>query len=74
MLILKAERVSRLIEQFQKVRLKNGKVAVIIEILDPNKAFLADVQMGEGDYETDEIHAKDIQTIFEEVERAFVAA
>ena len=63
-----------MIRQFQKVRLISGKEAVIIEILEPNKAFLADVEVNEGEYETDEIHAKDIKSVFEEIEQPFVTA
>ncbi|MCL2224349.1 MAG: hypothetical protein FWB96_05220 [Defluviitaleaceae bacterium] len=63
-----------MIKQFQKVRLKSGKEAVIIEILEQGKAFLADVEISDGEYETDEIHSRDIQSVFEEVERVLVSA
>ena len=63
-----------LIKQFQKVRLKTDELAVIVEILEPNKAFLADVKKGEEDYETDEIHFEDIKSVFVETEQLLVTA
>ena len=63
-----------MIELFQKVKLKSGRLAVIVEILEPNEAFLADVEISEGEYETDEIRTSDIQSVFEEVERVLATA
>ena len=57
-----------LIKQFQKVRLKTGEEAIIVEILEQNKAFLADVEKGVGEYETDEIRYEDIKSVFVETE------
>lgn len=61
--------MNKLIKQFQKVRLKTGEEAVIVEILEENRVFLADVEKSEGDYETDEIHYDDIKSVFIETEQ-----
>ncbi|MDR2168395.1 MAG: hypothetical protein LBE35_11195 [Clostridiales bacterium] len=57
-----------MIKEFQKVRLKTGEEAVIIEILQKGRAFLADVKKAELDYETDEITMDDIAGVFVETE------
>jgi predicted DNA-binding antitoxin AbrB/MazE fold protein len=57
-----------MIKEFQKVRLKTGEEAVIVEILQKGRAFLADVKKADLEYETDEITADDIASVFVEVE------
>ena len=57
-----------IIKEFQKVRLKTGEKAVIVEVLQENKVFLADVEKGEDDFENDEINFNDIASIFIETE------
>jgi hypothetical protein len=63
----------RLIKQFQKVRLKTGEEAVIVEVFECGRAFLADVEKGEGVYETDEIRYDDIHSVFVETEHLLSA-
>ena len=61
-----------MIKQYQKVRLKDGKDAIIVEILGSGEAYIADIEISEGDYETDTIYPKDIKSVFVEVEQPFI--
>ena len=63
-----------LIKQFQKVRLKTGEIAVIIEVLEPGKAFLADIEKDDGNYETDEMLFDGIASVFIETEQPLKTA
>jgi len=63
-----------MIKLYQKVRLNNDKDAVIVEILGDGEAYIADIELSEGDYETETIYPKDIKSIFIEVEQPFVSA
>ena len=63
-----------MIKQYQKVRLKTGEEAVIVEILEQDKAFIADVEKGDGEYKTDEIRSEDIKSVFVEVETPLAEA
>ncbi|MCL2169333.1 MAG: hypothetical protein FWB74_04830 [Defluviitaleaceae bacterium] len=56
------------IQQYQSIKLKTGKKAVIVEILGEGEAFLVDIEMGELDWETEEIRLHDIESVFVEVE------
>jgi hypothetical protein len=56
------------IKQYDKVKLKSGKYAIIVEVLSPQKAYIADVEIDEGEYETDTIFYGDIASVFEEIE------
>jgi hypothetical protein len=59
---------------YQNVRLKNGKRATIVEILEQGKAYIADVEIDEGDYETQQVFHKDIASVFVEIEQALEQA
>ena len=50
------------IKQYDRVLLKDGHEAYIVEIFDNGKAFLADVDK-DGDTFTEEIQADDIEKI-----------
>jgi len=54
---------------YQRVRLKSGKRAIIVEILEQGKAYIADIEIDEGDYETAQITHADIASVFIEVEQ-----
>ena len=54
---------------YQNVRLTSGKRATIVEVLEPGKAYIADIEIAEGDYETEQIAQEDIVTVFVEVEQ-----
>ena len=63
-----------MVKLYQKVRLHNGKDAVIVEILGGGAAYIADIEVSEGDYETETICPRDIKSVFVEVERPFAIA
>ena len=57
-----------MIKQYDKVKLKNGKYAVIVEVLDIQKAYIADIEIEDGDYTTETIFHSDISALIVEVE------
>jgi hypothetical protein len=63
-----------MIKLYDKVRLKNGKLAVIVEILEPQKAYIADIEEGDNDYDTDTIFHNDIAALIIEVEQPLATA
>ncbi|MCL2058242.1 MAG: hypothetical protein FWH01_04170 [Oscillospiraceae bacterium] len=58
-----------MIKQYDKVKLKDGKYAIIVEVLESEKAYIADIQLSEGDYTTETIMHSDIVALIVEVER-----
>ena len=48
------------IEMFDKVQLKCGKVAHIVEIYEQGVSYEADISEGDGEYTTDTIRQSDI--------------
>jgi hypothetical protein len=62
-----------MIRQYDKVKLRNGKYAIIVEVLEPQKAYIADVELSEGDYETETIFLKDIAARMVEIEEPITA-
>ena len=63
-----------MIKQYQKIRLNNGRDAIVVEILGNGEAYIVDIEISESDYETETISPKDIKSVFVEVEQPFVAA
>ena len=61
-----------MIKEYDKVRLKTGQLARIVEIFN-DKIFLAEVVAKSGDIDTREVKAEEIVTVFEEIERPFTA-
>ena len=53
------------VRMFSKVLLISGRTAYIVEIFDNGKAFLADIDLEDGEVDTDWIYPKDIQTVLE---------
>nr|WP_325302753.1 hypothetical protein [uncultured Dysosmobacter sp.] len=49
-----------MIKPYDKVRLKDGRTATIVEILEPGIAYLADIDLPGPDWETEEIRQDDI--------------
>lgn len=58
-----------MIKQYDKVKLKSGKFAVIVEILEPQKMFIADIEIDEGDFTTETIAYSEIAALIIEVEK-----
>ena len=57
-----------MINQYDHIRLKSGKHAVIVEIWEQGVSYEADIEVEPGDYETDTIKHTDIESVFVEVE------
>ena len=72
--MLRLERADNMIKEFQKIRLTTGEEAIVVEILEKDKAFLVDIKKAEDEYETDEITIADISSVFDEVERQIATA
>ena len=51
------------IKLYDRVRLKDGRTAQIVEIYNDGKAFEADIDLGDSEWETDTIKFEDIQEI-----------
>ncbi|MCL2236274.1 MAG: hypothetical protein FWB98_07540 [Defluviitaleaceae bacterium] len=58
-----------MIKEYDKVRLKTGELARVVEVFS-DSIFLAEVVSKAGDVDTTEITIDQIQTIFEETERS----
>ena len=58
-----------MIKQYDKVKLTDGKFAIIVEVLEPQKAYIADIEISAGDYETETIMFSDIAALMVEVEQ-----
>jgi len=55
-----------ILELYDKVKLKNGKVAHIVEIYEHGVAYEADIDEGDDEYTTDTIKHNDILYAFTE--------
>jgi ribosomal protein L14E/L6E/L27E len=58
-----------MVKQYGKIKMKDGKFAVIVEILEPQKAYIADVELSEGEFTTETISHSDIASLIVEVEQ-----
>ena len=58
-----------MIKQYDKVKMKDGKYAIIVEVLEPDKAYIADVELSDDDYTTETIFYSDIAALMVEVEQ-----
>jgi hypothetical protein len=54
------------IEMFDKIQLKNGKAAHVVEIFEQGSTYAADIDEGDGEYTTDMIKHSDILCVFAE--------
>lgn len=50
------------IELYDNVKLKDGRLASVVEILGNGEAFIADIDI-DGDYETDKIYPEQIEKV-----------
>jgi len=57
-----------MIKQYDHVKLKCGKHAVIVEIWQQGVSYEADIEVLPGSYETETIKHSDIKSLFVEVE------
>ncbi len=51
------------VKQYDKVRLKDGRICTIVEILEEHTAYIVDVDLPGPDWETIEIEHEDIAEI-----------
>ncbi len=56
------------IELFDKIQLKSGKSAHIVEVYEQGVAYEADIAEGDGEYTTDTIKHSDILYVFADAE------
>jgi len=59
------------INKHQKIRLKTGEEAVVVEILNNGKGYRVEVPQGDAHYSQREISCSDIKSVFESIERPF---
>ena len=57
------------IKQYDNVRLKSGKRAVVVEIWEQGASYEADIEVFPGEFETETIKHTDIASVFVEVEK-----
>ena len=57
-----------MLKQYDHIKLKNGKHAVIVEVWEPGVSYEADIEVETGDYQTETIKHTDIVSVFLEVE------
>lgn len=51
------------IKLYDKVRLKDGRTASVVEILKEGAEYIVDIDVAEDDWETQEISAADIESV-----------
>ena len=56
-----------MINQYDQVRLKTGKLASIVEIWELGVSYEADVEIEPGEYSTETIKHSDIMSVFVEM-------
>ena len=55
-----------MIKQYDRVKLKSGKSAVIVEVYEQGVAYEADIELGDDDYATETIKHADIAYVVDE--------
>ena len=50
-----------MVKKYDKVRLKDGRTATIVEVLEEGVAYLADIDLPGPDWDTEEIRQEDIE-------------
>ena len=61
-----------MIKQYDHIKLKSGKHAVIVEIWEQGVSYEADIEVEPGHFETETIKHEDIKSVFVEVEQLIV--
>ena len=57
-----------MLKQYDKIKLKSGERAVIVEIWEQGISYEADIEIELDDYKTETIKHTDIESVFVEVE------
>jgi len=63
-----------MLEMYQKIKLKNGKIGHVVEIFNSGEAYMVDVKQGDGEYEQETVYPNDIASVIVEVEQPFASA
>jgi hypothetical protein len=63
-----------MINQYDHIKLKTGKHAVIVEIWEQGISYEADIEISPGEYITETIKHADIKSVFIEVETPLLHA
>lgn len=53
------------VKQYDRVRLKDGRIGTIVEVLEENAAYIADIDLPGPDWETIDIRHKDIDEVID---------
>jgi len=61
-----------MIKQYDHIKLKSGKHAVVVEIWEQGISYEADIEMRPDEYVTQTIKHTDIESVFVEVETPLV--
>ena len=67
--MLRKGKVIGMIKQYDKIKMRDGKYAVIVEVLEPEVAYIADIELEEGDFTTETISFSDIAATIIEIEQ-----
>ena len=62
------------LEQYQKIRLKDGRAGHITEIFNDGEAYLIDIPTLDGEYTQETVRPADIESVIVEIEKPYVAA
>jgi hypothetical protein len=57
-----------MINEYDKVRLTTGEIARIVEVLEENIAYIAEVYRNDAGVSVEQISYGDISSVFEEIE------
>ena len=63
-----------MIKQYDHIKLKSGKHAVVVEVWKQGVSYEADVEVSPGEYTTETIKHTDIESVFIEVETPLAKA
>ncbi len=58
-----------MIKEYDKVRLKTGEIARIVEVLGQGKMYIGEIIRPDKHVEVDHVSPEDIVSVFEEIER-----
>jgi len=62
------------LNMFQVVRLKTKEKGTIVEIFNEGEGYIVDIRLEDDSYEQRTVYPHEITSVFEEVEREFIAA
>lgn len=57
------------IKQYDKIILKDGRTATIVEVLEEGKAYIADVDLPDDEWDTIDVWQDDIREVIDETQQ-----